>query len=659
MRIRLDVNIPTQPRYSFDHQGAAVRIGRDPEGELVFQGEACQCVSWNHACIELTTGGAFLSDLGSSNGTFVNDQRLAGRTPLRLGDRIRMGQTGPLLQVMDLQLSGPRVGPAAEVRAKQLLASLESGDTELAANGAPVATSGGFWATVDRLRWPLLIGAGVVAAMAFILLLVVLLRPGPGKAPDGGGTVSAPEARGKDAEGQKKELVAPNPQQGSAADPYKKDDQKKEDAQKPPAPEPPPPAMVPARTIGQYAAADKGPPSVLLQRQRDPDPWGRLKPDSRIQTGYYLLSLPGYRSKVRLDNGVILVLWGNLPEFSNFPPVLESSVMLNDPETGTDLDLTLDHGRVLVYNNKPKDKGSAKVRVRFHQEVWDLTLPDYASEVAIELWGQLAQDVPFSKEPGGKGPDAIAYLFAKGGAELKTKNQTYQLPNLSFVHWNNRTREVQPPARLGKEPDWWTDKLVPGKWADADAMMLALGTLADALAKTEAVVDGVWTQVTNADEEPVRRLGVLCLGALDALVELAQALEDGRRPLVRSSAIFALQRYISRGSDYELELYRTLQEKKKYPKDKAEIVLQLLHLYSRADLGRPETYQKLIGLLEHDSLPVRELALWHLTHMVPQGLKTIKFDPAGDSEARQKAVAEWKKLIPPGQVPPPPPGPGR
>jgi hypothetical protein len=653
MRIRLDINVHAQPRYTFDHQGAAVRIGRDPEGELVFQGEACQCVSWNHACIELTTGGAFLSDLGSSNGTFVNDQRLAGRVPLRTGDRIRMGQTGPLLQVVDLQLAGPRLGPAAEIRAKQLLASLESGETELAANGTRAAAGEGFWTTVDRLRWPLLIAAGVVAAMALVLLLVVLLRPGPQTVVDGDGRPPAPEPRGKGGTDPAKPAVpAAGPPQGGAASPYVKTEPPKPPPSSHPAE--PPAAMVPARTIGTYVAADKGPPSVLLQRQRDPDPWGRLKPDSRIQTGYYLLSLPGYRSKVRLDNGVILVLWGNVPEFSGYPPVLESTVMLNDPETGTDLDLTLDHGRVLIYNNKPKDRGPAKVRVRFNQEVWDLTLPDFASEVAIELWGSLSPDVPFSKEPGGKGPDASAYLFVKGSAELKARNQTYPLGNLAFVSWNNRSPGLQGPNRLSKPPEWWTDRIEPGKSVDADAKMLALDDLAVVLGKTEAVVDGVRTLVNDSDDVPQRILGVLCLGALDALPELVLALEDRGRALVRGAAAFTLQRWMSRGPDYELELYRSLQEKNKYAKEKAEIILQLLHPFSQADRGRPETYQRLIGLLEHDSLPVRELALRQLTELVPAGLQ-IGYEPTADSEKRQKAVAQWKKLIPAGQLPPAPP----
>lgn len=34
-----------------------------------------------------------ISDLGSTNGTYINDQRLTGKRPLRLGDRIRLGST--------------------------------------------------------------------------------------------------------------------------------------------------------------------------------------------------------------------------------------------------------------------------------------------------------------------------------------------------------------------------------------------------------------------------------------------------------------------------------------------------------------------------------------------------------------------------------------
>src|SRR5205807_2481027 len=153
----------------------------------------------------------------------------------------------------------------------------------------------------------------------------------------------------------------------------------------------PPPVASPAdppstehKDVGLYVARDKEPPSVLLQRERDPAPWGRLQPGSPIRTGYYLVSLPGYRSKLFLNSGVYLMLWGNVLEFSPFPPVRESMVKLNDPSPGIDLDFTLERGRVHLSNYKAK---GATIRVRFYQEVWDLILLDNKSEAVLELWG--------------------------------------------------------------------------------------------------------------------------------------------------------------------------------------------------------------------------------------------------------------------------------
>ena len=35
---------------------------------------------------------------GSFRGTFVNEQRLSGRTPVQPGSRIQLGYTGPVLE---------------------------------------------------------------------------------------------------------------------------------------------------------------------------------------------------------------------------------------------------------------------------------------------------------------------------------------------------------------------------------------------------------------------------------------------------------------------------------------------------------------------------------------------------------------------------------
>jgi S1-C subfamily serine protease len=88
----------------FEHGGPLIRIGRDPQSELSLTGNAAESVSWRHARIEVSGDGAYVSDLGSTNGTYLNARRLSERTALKVGDRIQLGQTGPLLEVAVLDL---------------------------------------------------------------------------------------------------------------------------------------------------------------------------------------------------------------------------------------------------------------------------------------------------------------------------------------------------------------------------------------------------------------------------------------------------------------------------------------------------------------------------------------------------------------------------
>ena len=68
------------------------------------------------------------------------------------------------------------------------------------------------------------------------------------------------------------------------------------------------------------------------------------------------------------------------------------------------------------------------------------------------------------------------------------------------------------------------------------------------------------------------------------------------------------------------------------------------------DLAQPETYQLLLGYLDNDLLAIRGLAYWHLKRLVPAGEK-IGYDPLASKDKRDAAIAEWKKLVPPGTVP--------
>lgn len=66
------------------------RIGRMPDNEIALGDEA---VSRRHARIERGGDGWLLMDVGSRNGTLLNEAELLGRAKLRRDDRIRIGST--------------------------------------------------------------------------------------------------------------------------------------------------------------------------------------------------------------------------------------------------------------------------------------------------------------------------------------------------------------------------------------------------------------------------------------------------------------------------------------------------------------------------------------------------------------------------------------
>ncbi|MGH9262314.1 MAG: FHA domain-containing protein, partial [Acidimicrobiales bacterium] len=99
--------------------GTRIRLGRGQECEIrVHAAEDRQLVSRVHA--ELTagpTGALVLRDAGSKNGTFLNGERIVASVPVRLGDRVMLGNGGPVLMVEGLGTAPVKVvrrapGPA-------------------------------------------------------------------------------------------------------------------------------------------------------------------------------------------------------------------------------------------------------------------------------------------------------------------------------------------------------------------------------------------------------------------------------------------------------------------------------------------------------------------------------------------------------------------
>jgi pSer/pThr/pTyr-binding forkhead associated (FHA) protein len=65
-------------------------IGRDPTATVHLTDDE---VSRRHAIVTLGEGEMTIEDLGSFNGTHMNDSEIRQETALNLGDRVRVGRT--------------------------------------------------------------------------------------------------------------------------------------------------------------------------------------------------------------------------------------------------------------------------------------------------------------------------------------------------------------------------------------------------------------------------------------------------------------------------------------------------------------------------------------------------------------------------------------
>lgn len=83
--------------------GDEVILGRASDVDVVLVEDM---VSRRHARIGYDDGGLNVMDLGSTNGTFVNGEKIQGATPLTEGDRVLVGTN--ILRVLTEEGSGPR-----------------------------------------------------------------------------------------------------------------------------------------------------------------------------------------------------------------------------------------------------------------------------------------------------------------------------------------------------------------------------------------------------------------------------------------------------------------------------------------------------------------------------------------------------------------------
>jgi hypothetical protein len=404
------------------------------------------------------------------------------------------------------------------------------------------------------------------------------------------------------------------------------------------------------------AAPPRGPAAVcvsdtasLLRREGD-KPWQVVKEHEELMTGD--LYIGGNAAAVdSKDGGVRLIVVGDLDAISPLA-ILESAFVLN-PAKDVDLDVTVERGRIRLLNLKKE--GPAKVRVHVRQRNVEVTLNEPGATLSVEIYGRWPRGVAFSKEPRPGEQPAILFtvLAIKGDIDLQGPNRHLQLrspPGPALLEGDSLGDPEPAVAFLKELPPWAPERLADLGHSERGQKVQAIVAAwrKDAAEKgfAQAVED-----LLHSDDPMARRLGIILLAATDNHDRIGELLKTTTHQDVWDTTIIVMRNWIGRGPGQDQKLYQVLVEKNKIPPKEAEGILQLLHSFGDEELSHPEIYEVLINYLGSERTSLRQLAYWHLQRLVPAGRK-IAYEPLAPKEKRDAAVKEWRKLIPPGQMPP-------
>jgi pSer/pThr/pTyr-binding forkhead associated (FHA) protein len=149
------------PGVIFPLEGDQLIIGRDPSNSVAINDAE---ISRKHSRLTFQGGKYVLEDLGSTNGTFVNGQRLAGPVVLKPGDVVSLGE-----QIV-LMYDAINVDPGATIASPRHAVRATPPPVQQPVAPAPVVTPLYSAAPVKKTNLlPIFIGVGVF----FILCLCI------------------------------------------------------------------------------------------------------------------------------------------------------------------------------------------------------------------------------------------------------------------------------------------------------------------------------------------------------------------------------------------------------------------------------------------------------------------------------------------------------
>jgi pSer/pThr/pTyr-binding forkhead associated (FHA) protein len=110
-----------------------VVVGRDMNADVVINSAE---VSRRHARLYLDGGIYVVEDLGSTNGTFINGQRLTAPTPLRTGDNIMLGEAAVLVfEITQFDPNATMIAPSGEPGNAMSAVPMSSAQQQVSAPG--------------------------------------------------------------------------------------------------------------------------------------------------------------------------------------------------------------------------------------------------------------------------------------------------------------------------------------------------------------------------------------------------------------------------------------------------------------------------------------------------------------------------------------------
>jgi hypothetical protein len=377
--------------------------------------------------------------------------------------------------------------------------------------------------------------------------------------------------------------------------------------------------------------------SMLFRQVADQD-WRLVRPEAKVRTNEPLLTLPGFRSELTLDNRMTLELVGSLPEIAR-NRVLEAALRVQ-PNEEADVDLVLDRGRVVITN---KPAAPSLVRVRFFDQVWDIRLLQPTSQIGLELSSGIAPGAqPWM--PLGK----LSLITAGGDIELSrggaAKPET--IPAGKLLIWDQQieAKYTAVPFPMPDSPQWMRKAPVADEVRTATSQLQQ--RIVDKLKEVGEGQEMEWIKIAleEALASPTaleRRLALYTFGALDQIRYVVAALEDADRAQVRETALQTLGHWLGRRADQHLALRAVLvQEEFQYPDEDADITLLLLKGF---DEPNRQLFEVLLRLLQHRRLAIRELAYVNLRELAPARMPP--FDPAGMPEQRNRAVETMRRAL--------------